>query len=130
MTEDSKHDDGSPMNTSLGVHLASIRQSRGYSLRKVEELTGKDVSNAYLSQIESGKIEKPSPSILYALSKVYRVNYDHLMKLAGHAVPEARAKRFAGRGATFAELDLTEEEERELLAYLEFRRDMKKKNDG
>ena len=130
MTDESPQNDGTAENTSLGVHLASIRQSRGHSLRKVEELTGKEVSNAYLSQIESGKIEKPSPKILYTLSKVYRVSYEHLMKLAGHAIPDSRAKRFAGRGATFAELDLTEEEERELLAYLQFRRQMKQKSEA
>jgi len=41
------------------------------SLRQVEEATEKEVSNAYLSQLETGKIVKPSPNILHALARVY-----------------------------------------------------------
>ena len=51
----------------LGQYLASIRYDRGLRLRKVEEATKKEVSNAYLSQIENDKFEKPSPHILHAL---------------------------------------------------------------
>ena len=57
----------SERNTSkrtLGEYLASIRIDRKMSLREVEEATGKQVSNAYLSQIETNKIKKPSPNIL------------------------------------------------------------------
>ena len=40
------------------------------TLREVEEATNKEVSNGYLSQLESGRISKPSPHILYTLSSV------------------------------------------------------------
>ena len=46
----------------LGSLLADLRQAKGLSLREVEEATGRAVSNAYLSQLENGKIQKPSPS--------------------------------------------------------------------
>src|SRR4030095_13288460 len=46
----------------LGAMLAGLRTAKGLSLREVEEATGKAVSNAYLSQLENGKIRKPSPN--------------------------------------------------------------------
>lgn len=45
----------------LASYLASVRQVKGLTLREVEEATGKEISNAYLSQLERGKITKPSP---------------------------------------------------------------------
>ena len=111
--------------SALGQHLAAVRTDRKLSLRRVEELTSKLVSNAYLSQIENGKILHPSPNILHALAEVYRTSYEQLMEMAGYinARPEKRALH--GRAATFAALNLTEAEERELLEYLKFRRSQK-----
>jgi transcriptional regulator with XRE-family HTH domain len=45
---------------SLGLYLKGARLKRNMTLRDVEAATGKEVSNAYLSQLESGKITKPS----------------------------------------------------------------------
>ena len=42
----------------LGSFLAVLRRSKGLSLRAVEAETG--ISNAYLSQLETGKIREPS----------------------------------------------------------------------
>ena len=75
----------------LGPFLRKARQDVQMSLRDVEEATGKEVSNAYLSQLESGKITKPSPHILYALSTALGVAYESLMERAGYIVP-ARAR--------------------------------------
>jgi transcriptional regulator with XRE-family HTH domain len=115
----------------LGQHLAAVRTDRKLSLRRVEELTNKLVSNAYLSQIETGKILHPSPNILHALAEVYRTSYEQLMQMAGY-ISAARQDQGAlhGRAATFAELNLTEAEERELLRYLKFVRAREKANDG
>ena len=44
----------------LGQFLWDIRNARGLKLRQVEEAC--DVSNAYLSQLETGKIKQPSPA--------------------------------------------------------------------
>jgi transcriptional regulator with XRE-family HTH domain len=57
----------------LGGLLADLRTAKGLSLRQVEEATGKAVSNAYLSQLEKGKIRKPSPNVLHSLAEVYTV---------------------------------------------------------
>jgi hypothetical protein len=43
---------------------------RGPSLREVEEVTGKAVSNAYLGQLAHGKIKRPSPNVLHSLAGV------------------------------------------------------------
>ena len=45
-------DDRSTLKPTLGQYLASIRTDRKMTLREVEEATDKQVSNAYLSQIE------------------------------------------------------------------------------
>ena len=47
------------MKVTLGEYLGSIRTDRKLTLRAVEEATNKEVSNAYLSQIENGKIQYP-----------------------------------------------------------------------
>jgi HTH-type transcriptional regulator, competence development regulator len=111
----------------LGQYLASIRKDRKLSLRAVEEQTKKQVSNAYLSQIENDQIHQPSPNILNALSELYEISFEFLMEKAGyitHASQRASNERH-GRIATFAEHNLTSEEELELMQYLEFIRNRK-----
>jgi transcriptional regulator with XRE-family HTH domain len=107
----------------LGEHLAAIRTSRKLSLRRVEELTKKQVSNPYLNQIEKGKVRQPSPNTLYILAGVYNASYEKMMELAGYvnATPTADARH--GKLATLSELNLTEGEELELARYLQFIRD-------
>lgn len=109
-------------NITLGEYLASIRNDRKLSLRAVEEKTHKQVSNAYLSQIETGKIQQPSPNILNALADLYGIAFEALMEKAGYITSASnRAKKSRhGRVATFAEHNLTPAEERELMQYLEF----------
>lgn len=113
---------------SLGQYLASIRNDRGLTLRAVEEATKKQVSNAYLSQIENDKIQKPSPNILYTLAELYAINFESLMEMAGYLAPSAKRPQDErhGRIATFAEHNLTPEEEVELIQYLKFIRNRKK----
>ena len=64
----------------LSQYVKSVRRGLNLSLRSVEEASGNQVSNAYLSQLESGKIRKPSPHILYALSTALGVSYEDLME--------------------------------------------------
>lgn len=112
---------------SLGEFLADIRRVKRQSLREVEEATGKDVSNAYLSQLEKGHIKKPSPNILYSLASAYSVPYEILMEKAGYIVKasEREDHETHGRIATFANEALTKEEEEEMLRYLAFIRSKK-----
>jgi transcriptional regulator with XRE-family HTH domain len=112
---------GSP--DELGALLAALRKAKGLSLRQVEEVSDRAVSNAYLSQLENGKIRKPSPNVLHQLAAVYAVPYQSLMEKAGYLLspedPEGQRRR---RSAVFAIDDLTAEEEEELLKYLAFLR--------
>jgi transcriptional regulator with XRE-family HTH domain len=109
---------------SLGDYLKAVRVGLDMTLRDVERATNKEVSNAYLSQLETGKIENPSPHVLYELAQVYKVSYENLMQRAGYIVP-SKARTGAGRhgrAATFAIDNLSAEEERALLEYLAFYR--------
>lgn len=113
---------------SLGQFLANVRTTKRMSLREVEEACGGDVSNAYLSQLEHGRISKPSPNILHSLAEVYAVPYSVLMEKAGYIAATSTPKTKAGRHAqvpTFATKDLTTEEEEALLEYLAFLRSRK-----
>lgn len=114
----------------LASYLASVRQLKGLTLRGVEEATGKEVSNAYLSQLEHGKITKPSPHILHSLSEVYGVAYEKLMELAGYiaASSERSSNIKHGSAATFASESLTLEEEKELMKYLGYIRSQKSRS--
>jgi transcriptional regulator with XRE-family HTH domain len=109
----------------LGALLADLRTAKGLSLREVEEATDNAVSNAYLSQLENGKIKKPSPNVLHSLAQVYAVPYEALMEKAGYLLPSKNGGGRRKRLAAFAIDDLTAEEEEELLKYLAFIRSRK-----
>lgn len=106
----------------LGAVLADLRKAKGLSLREVQDATEDAVSNAYLSQLENGKIQKPSPHVLHSLSGVYGVPYEALMEKAGYLLPSEKKGGRRRRLAVFAIDDLTAEEEEELLKYLAFLR--------
>lgn len=59
------------MESKIGDVLKFARESKGYTLRKVETETG--ISNAYLSQLENGKITKPSLSVVLKLCSCYEI---------------------------------------------------------
>lgn len=130
----SNEDDKSPeqsTSSNLGPYIKKARTDRRMSLRDVEEATGKDVSNAYLSQLESGKITKPSPHVLFALSSALSVPYEALMERAGYIVPASTRTNGAkhGKAATLSIDNLSPEEETELLDYLNYLRSKKTKNE-
>jgi HTH-type transcriptional regulator, competence development regulator len=103
----------------LGPFLAATRKSQKLSLRDVESETG--ISNAYLSQLETGKIREPSPINLHKLSKMYVVSYPLLLGLAGYPVPGKETK--LAESSIAARLGpVTKEEEEDLAEYLQFLR--------
>lgn len=120
-------EDNSINPRTLGNYLSSIRADRKMTLRDVEEATGKEVSNAYLSQIENGKIKKPSPNILHSLSEIYGIEFDNLMRMAGFVTSSNNRNNDERHGklATFSEQNLTIEEEAALVEYLQFLRTRK-----
>jgi len=108
----------------FGKYLKQLREDKGLSLRDVEEKTKNQVSNAYLSQVENGKISQPSPSILHALSTVYDDPYEKLMIEAGYlAAKDSSARgRHQARAATYAVDGLTPDEAHAVRAYLQLYR--------
>ena len=100
----------------LGLYLKELRIVKDLSLRDVEKKTNNTVSNAYLSQLESGKIAKPSPHILEQLAKVYEVPYEDLMAVAGY-MQQSKTKKSGV--AFFNQQDLSADEKRKMLDYLQ-----------
>ncbi len=114
--------------TALGTYLKGLRATRSLSLRDVEKATNNSVSNAYLSQLESGKDIKPSPHILEQLAKAYNVSYTEIMVEAGY-IRSTHSRQKNGT-AFFNQQDISEEEKRELINYLTFIRKRKKSETG
>lgn len=109
----------------LGGYLKELRVVKNLSLRDVEKATNNTVSNAYLSQLESGKINEPSPHTLEQLAKAYAVPYEDIMVVAGYM----RSSKIKKSGiAFFNKHDLTTDEKAQLLNYLQFIR--KQRNSG
>jgi HTH-type transcriptional regulator, competence development regulator len=113
----------------LGAYLKDLRDAAGLTLRDVEEQTGGTVKNGYLSQIEKGLINKPSPGILFELAEVLGVSYRLLLIYAGHRVPEEQVTPDQRAIAdlplrAFAELDA--EDRQALIEYAAFLRQRKK----
>jgi len=108
----------------IGKYLKEVRNSRGFSLRKVEQLTEGKISNGYLSQLENGDIARPSAIMLHRLAAAYGVDYALLMERAGF-VSESEVP--ANRAATSVLGELTQDEEEQLLNYLGYLRSQKPK---
>lgn len=105
----------------IGEYLRALREARNQSLREVAELSG--VSNAFISQIESGKVRQPSPATLYKLAECYGVPYETLMERAGYPVPQGGVRASKSASNVFQRLGtINEEEEQALLDYLAFLR--------
>jgi HTH-type transcriptional regulator, competence development regulator len=106
----------------LGEELRRLRIEKGATLREVEKAT--DISNAYLSQLENGKAEQPSPRVLHKLAEYYKVPYNRLMEVAGYLQPSNGARQ-SGVGSIEAALmtsGLTEDEEKTVAQFIEFLR--------
>lgn len=57
------------MNDAFPRDYKQKRLEKGLTLREVEQVTG--ISNSYLSQLENGKIKKPSYDTIQKLNAVY-----------------------------------------------------------
>jgi len=67
----------------FGNYLKELRARKGVSLKKVEEATG--ISNAYLSQLETGVRRRiPTSKRLNALADYYNVSIQQLLQKAGY----------------------------------------------
>lgn len=63
-------------------YLRHMRKLKGYTIREVAERSG--VSPGYISQLENGNRNVPSPDIIAKLSEGLNVPYVDLMNSAGY----------------------------------------------
>lgn len=102
--------------TPLAKYLRSLRKATGLTLRTVEEKSS--VSNAFLSQLELGKVKQPSPVVLHKIALAYGVTYEALMEAAGYPVPQS-VHEMGDTGRLLNRLGpITEEEEEWLVDFL------------
>lgn len=114
------------MGESLANVLRRIRGVSGASLRDVERKTG--ISNAYLSQLESGAASRPAPQMLHELAAFYGIPYESLMEAAGYleavkvggGFGTPRRKRVGALEAALMSAKLTEEEQARVAEFIEF----------
>lgn len=114
---------------SLGTKLKDAREHLQLTLRQVEEASG--ISNAYLSQLENGKILKPSANILYKLSTLYKVNLNSLLAAAGiistsDQSAELSTEDEVSNNIAFYAENLSSDEKTQVLEYIKFLRHKKK----
>ena len=107
-----------------GGYFKALREAKSMTLRDVEKKA--DVSNAYLSQLESGKVKQPSPLTLYKLSEIYGVSYEVLMEKVGYPILKDKIKGPTKQSIAYRVGTITKDEELELLNYLKFIRNRKK----
>lgn len=110
---------------SLGEFLRAARQAKGLTLRAVESLTG--VSNAYLSQLEGDKIQRPSPLKLYKLCEQYGISYPTALELAGYPVPDLSSAAAEDHSLAARIGPLSSQEEGDLIEYLAFLRSRRRR---
>ena len=108
----------------FGPYLKRLREAKGLSLREVEKAT--EVSNAYVSQLESEKIKQPSPIVLHKLARLYEVPYETLMEKVGYPVTAPSDVTAPGPATSHRLGNLSEDEETALLEYLAFIRKQRK----
>src|SRR5690625_670465 len=84
--------DQSPNLNRIGKEIRRIRDKKGISTRELARRSG--ISQAYLSQLETGKNTRPSPEIVATLSTHLVVSHNYLMMIAGYIneTPDVRSE--------------------------------------
>jgi HTH-type transcriptional regulator, competence development regulator len=106
------------MAEKLGDVLKKAREAKGLSLRQVEAQT--EISNAHLSQIENHTIAKPEMAMLWELASLYGLEYERLLRLAGHSSSDETSGRQRQRMsvAMRAMGELTPKDQTEVLEFM------------
>ena len=68
--------------------LRRLRTSRGWKLRDLERRTG--LSNAYLSQLETGRTSNPGINAVVALAEAFKVSVESLLSYPARHGGKAR----------------------------------------
>lgn len=70
----------------FGEELRKLRKEKGFSIRKLSELSG--VAHSYLSQVETGKRGIPKVETLEKIAAGLDIPLEDLLVLAGYLDPE------------------------------------------
>lgn len=111
----------------LGELLADARKRQNLTLRAAQDAVG--ISNAYLSQLETGKVQSPSPVVLHKLSELYGLPYATVMEVAGYPLPRNVKADSAGSRLAARVGKTTPEEEDAIVEYLRFIRSQRNRKD-
>jgi transcriptional regulator with XRE-family HTH domain len=79
------------MREQLGHELNKARAARRLSLEAASRAA--KISQGYLHKLEAGRVENPSPRVLYRLSDVLGLPYARLMELADYVLPPTKEDR-------------------------------------
>lgn len=75
-------------SNSFGDYIKNARLEKKLSLRVAAEML--NISHSYLNKLEKGfdirnnNQARPTPEVIETLSKFYKLDYNHLMKLCGY----------------------------------------------
>ena len=107
-----------PTPETLAGLIKGERLSRDWSLRRAGRETG--IHNAHLAQIESGTIARPDHNVLFALATTYGIDFERLLRLAGHISDEPQSQRRSPYGAVAwkALTELDQGEQREVVDFI------------
>jgi transcriptional regulator with XRE-family HTH domain len=78
--------------------LREARRRSAMSLRDVERATG--IRSGHLSQIETGNIARPEVALLWDLASLYELDFEELLRLAGHELAAGTTLTVAFRALT------------------------------
>ncbi len=84
-----------PQSIKFGQYLHKLRTERNWSLRDIQEKTKGEVSNAYLSQLESGKKNVPTLKVIQRIADAFELPIEVFLNEAGYASPNIAAKKEA-----------------------------------
>lgn len=97
---------------SFGDDLRKIRESKGMTVNQLAMYSG--VSAASISRYETGDRGTPKPPTIEKLARGLKMEYNELMKIAGHLrseeEPEDEAKSATDKLLEYLEAGLTDEE--------------------
>jgi transcriptional regulator with XRE-family HTH domain len=103
--------------TRLGTELRKLREKARVSLREIERRTG--INSGYLSQLERGEVQQPTPSMIQRLAQGYEVPLALVMQWAGYELPERKLTPAQERALHYLGPDPSEEDVETLGALLE-----------
>lgn len=114
----------------FAAYIRAARNAAGLTLRQVQELTGGFINNAYLSQIENGKVIRPGLEYLVEFSRLYGLSFVDLLSRCGYPVPEGLRGTADGAGMPQHLFDgLHEDDRNALIQYAAFLRKQRGNSD-